>query len=139
MTPLPDSGIRASDAEREHHVELLREHAAQGRLTIDELSERLDRAYAALTREQLAVLVDDLPRRAAPPRTRTRPRVPPQWAAFLAVNLLLIAIWALTGAGYFWPAWPLLGWGFGLLKGQGSCRRLYRASGEGGIRTLGRG
>ncbi len=139
MTPLPDSGIRASDAEREHHVELLREHAAQGRLTIDELSERLDRAYAALTREQLAVLVDDLPRRAAPPRTRTRPRVPPQWAAFLAVNLLLIAIWALTGAGYFWPAWPLLGWGFGLLRGQGSCRRLYRASGEGGIRTLGRG
>ena len=141
MTPLPDSGIRASDAEREHHVELLREHAAQGRLTIDELSERLDRAYAAVTREQLAVLVADLPRRAAPPRTRTRsrPRVPPQWVPFLAVNLLLIAIWAVTGAGYFWPVWPLLGWGAGLLKGQGSCRRLHRASGEGGIRTLGRG
>ena len=81
MTPPPDSGIRASDAEREHHVELLREHAAQGRLTVEELSERLDRAYGAVTRDQLAVLVDDLPRRAAPPRTRTRtrPRVPQQW------------------------------------------------------------
>jgi hypothetical protein len=126
MTPLPDTPIRASDAEREHHVELLREHAAQGRLTIDELSDRLDRVYAARTRDELAVLVEDLParqRRAAPPRTRARSRVPAQWAAFLAVNLLLIAIWALTGAGYFWPVWPLLGWGFGLLKGPGSCRR----------------
>jgi hypothetical protein len=126
MTPLPDPAIRASDAEREHHLELLREHAAQGRLTIDELSERLDRAYAALTREELAALVEDLPpreRRAAPPRMRTRRRVPAQWAAIIAVNLLLITIWALTGAGYFWPAWPLLGWGFGLFKGQASCRR----------------
>jgi hypothetical protein len=120
----PRSG-RASDAEREHHVELLREHAAQGRLTIDELSGRLDRAYGAVTREELAVLVEDLPpceRLAALPRMRTRPRVPAHWAAFLAANVLLIAIWALTGAGYFWPAWPLLGWGFGLFKGQGSCR-----------------
>ena len=126
MTPLPDTPIRASDAEREHHVELLREHAAQGRLTIDELSERLDRAYAAGTRDELAVLIEDLPpreRRAAPPRPHTRSRVPERWAVFLAVNLLLIAIWALTGAGYFWPIWPLLGWGAGLLKGPRSCRR----------------
>jgi hypothetical protein len=131
MTPLPDTPILASDAEREHHVELLREHAAQGRLTIDELSERLDRAYAARTRGELAVLVEDLParpRRPAPARPHPRRRVPAQWAAFLAVNLLLIAIWALTGAGYFWPIWPLLGWGVGLLKAPGSChlRRLPR-------------
>jgi class 3 adenylate cyclase len=43
---------------------------------------------------------------------------------YVAVNLLLIAIWALTGQGYahhrhgaeadFWPIWPILGWGLGL-------------------------
>jgi hypothetical protein len=25
--------------------------------------------------------------------------------------LLLIAIWAITTLGYFWPIWPILGWG----------------------------
>ena len=30
------------------------------------------------------------------------------------VNLLLIGIWAASGAGYFWPIWPMLGWGMGL-------------------------
>jgi adenylate cyclase len=33
---------------------------------------------------------------------------------YVAVNLLLIAVWALTGRGNFWPIWPLLGWGVGL-------------------------
>jgi signal transduction histidine kinase len=32
-------------------------------------------------------------------------------AVFAVVNGLLVAIWAVTGAGYFWPIWPLLGWG----------------------------
>ncbi len=30
---------------------------------------------------------------------------------YLAVNLLLIVIWAVTGSRYFWPIWPILGWG----------------------------
>ena len=112
--------VRASDAEREHHVELLREHAAQGRLTVDELDERLGRVYAARTHGELAPIVGDLPARQTPraPRRRERPR--PELAAFVAVNLLLIAVWAATGAGYFWPIWPLLGWGVGLI---GPCGR----------------
>ena len=32
-------------------------------------------------------------------------------ALYGAVNLLLIAIWAITGAGYFWPIWPIIGLG----------------------------
>jgi len=35
-------------------------------------------------------------------------------ALYAGVNLLLIVIWALTGHGYFWPIWPILGWGVGL-------------------------
>jgi adenylate cyclase len=33
---------------------------------------------------------------------------------YIAVNLLLIAVWALTSRKYFWPIWPLLSWGLGL-------------------------
>ena len=36
-------------------------------------------------------------------------------AAYVVVNLFLIAIWAITSrGGYFWPIWPLLGWAVGL-------------------------
>jgi adenylate cyclase len=35
-------------------------------------------------------------------------------AVYLAINLLLVAVWALTSRGYFWPIWPILGWGVGL-------------------------
>jgi class 3 adenylate cyclase len=33
---------------------------------------------------------------------------------YVLVNVLLIAIWAASGAGYFWPIWPILGWGIGV-------------------------
>jgi 2TM domain len=35
--------------------------------------------------------------------------------AYLVVNAGLILIWAVTGAGYFWPAWVLGSWGIGLV------------------------
>lgn len=35
--------------------------------------------------------------------------------AYVVINLVLVGIWALTGAGYFWPAWVILGWGVGLV------------------------
>ncbi len=34
---------------------------------------------------------------------------------FVAVNALLVGIWAVTTAGYFWPIWPMLGWSIGLV------------------------
>ena len=36
-------------------------------------------------------------------------------ASYLVVNALLVVIWTLTGAGYFWPVWPMAGWGVGLI------------------------
>lgn len=33
---------------------------------------------------------------------------------YLAVNALLVIVWAITTAGYFWPVWPMLGWGIGV-------------------------
>jgi hypothetical protein len=34
---------------------------------------------------------------------------------YIVVNAMLVAMWAITGAGYFWPAWIMLGWGVGLV------------------------
>jgi 2TM domain len=34
--------------------------------------------------------------------------------AYVLVNAMLIGIWAVTGAGFFWPVFPLLGWGIGI-------------------------
>lgn len=33
---------------------------------------------------------------------------------YLAVNAFLILVWALSGVGYFWPIWVIIGWGIGL-------------------------
>ena len=34
---------------------------------------------------------------------------------FIIVNAALVFVWALTGSGYFWPAWVLGGWGIGVI------------------------
>lgn len=35
--------------------------------------------------------------------------------SYLAVNTMVVVIWALTGAGYFWPIWLIALWGIGLV------------------------
>ena len=35
-------------------------------------------------------------------------------ATYVIINLMLVGIWAMSGGGYFWPAWSILGWGVGL-------------------------
>ena len=55
------AGIRASDGDREAAAARLNEAVSDGRLTLGEFSERLDRAYAARTRGELAPLTADLP------------------------------------------------------------------------------
>jgi hypothetical protein len=52
---------RASDAEREAVVARLRDAAAEGRLTVEELAERIDAAYDAKTQAELEPLTADLP------------------------------------------------------------------------------
>jgi hypothetical protein len=55
--------MRVGDAEREATAAELREHYASGRLTLDELNERIDKAFAAKTRGDLNALMTDLPSR----------------------------------------------------------------------------
>jgi hypothetical protein len=60
--------LRASDAERDHVVMRLREASVEGRLTLEEFTERMATAYDAHTHAELDVLVHDLPAQAAPER-----------------------------------------------------------------------
>src|SRR5262249_20053952 len=53
--------MRVGDAEREATAAELREHYASGRLTLEDLNERLDAAFAAKTRGDLNAVMRDLP------------------------------------------------------------------------------
>jgi hypothetical protein len=92
------ASLRASDADREQFVEALRRHHAEGRLTVEELTERTERAYAARTLGDLDALA--LLRSAL-------------WYGLL--SLVLLVVWAMSGRDYFWPIWPILG--FAMLIG----------------------
>jgi hypothetical protein len=72
-TGLPEPGrLRASDADREAVAGVLHQAMAQGRITVDELTERLDTVYRAKTLGELEPVTRDLPEHL--------PLVPPQAA-----------------------------------------------------------
>jgi hypothetical protein len=125
--------LRASDADRERAVAALRDHAAAGRLEAAELENRVGAALRARTLSELEPLLADLPSD-PPASSRPRPRRerrPGAWAAFVRIGALLVAIWALTGAGYFWPLWPLIFLGiFALNGGCGRAGHTRRACWE---------
>jgi hypothetical protein len=116
----PNPSIRASDADRERVVEILRQHTAEGRITADEFEERMTAAYAARTMGALAELTTDLPvdlaehtrrqvelaRQAKPRKTLSR-QVRQEFSGLASLGVVLTTVWLISGAGYFWPAWPL--------------------------------
>jgi hypothetical protein len=62
-----------SDAERDRVVRELTRHCGDGRLTLDELEERISIAAAATTRAELDALFEDLPTGPPAPATPTAP------------------------------------------------------------------
>src|ERR1700760_1306504 len=59
--PGAEQPLLASDAERDHGVELLRSAVVDGRLTLEEFSARVEVAQTARTEQELAALLRDLP------------------------------------------------------------------------------
>ena len=107
--------LRASDAERAQIIELLRRHHQDGRLTAEELAERIERDASMAN---LPRLLPPL----APPTATVQERTPGAARqtfyrvlfAYVVINLFLIGIWAFSGRGAFWPIWVMLGWGLGM-------------------------
>jgi len=77
----PAGGIRASDAERDATLERLSAATGDGRLTLEEFSQRMDRATTAKTRAELDRLVADLPTDAGAAGSAVAERGPgrPSW------------------------------------------------------------
>lgn len=48
-------------------------------------------------------------------RLKERREFPTHLAAYVIVNAMFVVIWAMTGAGFFWPGFVLAGWGVGVL------------------------
>jgi hypothetical protein len=108
------SRLRVSDAEREQAAADLRDHYAAGRLSSDELSDRLDGVYAAQTAAELDGLRHDLPelhpvRRSDPRRVLARRRIYQDAGGVVIANVGCVGVWVAAGAhGMFWPAWVML-------------------------------
>ena len=65
--PADRSHLRVSDADREQAAEVLRQAAGDGRITFEELDQRLGTAYAARTYGDLSEVTADLPATGQPP------------------------------------------------------------------------
>ena len=92
-----DYDLRIGDAERDLVMTQLREHFVAGRLTFDELTERIDAALIAKTQRQIDRLTADLPRLPRPARhagdSGSEPAVPaPDAGRFLVFAMLLFAL-----------------------------------------------
>lgn len=119
-------GTRASDAERNAIVAQLSTHLADGRLDLNEYDLRVAKVYATTTRDELAVVLSDLPaltkqQQADAPVERKPGTRFPVWqrieaGSWLGVSVIVLVIWGLISltAGeltYFWPMWVIGPWG----------------------------
>jgi hypothetical protein len=109
------SQLRVADADREQLVEELRDHAVAGRLTSEELEERIGAAYEATTRGDLDALRADLPVSSKSValalrkrKGQLRRRLLQESGGSLGVSGLAVGVWVAVGAhGAFWPAWVI--------------------------------
>jgi hypothetical protein len=143
-------GVRASDSERERTVASLRRAYATGRLKLDELERRIERAYDSEWRHELRALTRDLPFELPVDRRRVAGKVDRMQRAFLcfhawcyvSFNTVLVSMWAWGGGHEFWPAFSLVPGGALLLwhnKGsKAASRRLARAAERPAVERRGR-
>jgi hypothetical protein len=101
MTSSGDLHFRATDADRDRVVQLLRAAAGEGALSVDELEERMSAAYAAVTRGDLAALVADLPPQSPEPRSLPA-EVHPLGVERGPVFVLVLSILTIGLYGIYW-------------------------------------
>lgn len=120
--------VRVGDDDRTRTANLLGLALTQGYLDLAAYEQRMESAYTAQTTAELHFLTADLPvaalRRNDPARQAQRRRAARrsvQWhlAGYLTMVVVVLTVWLAVGltAGswYFWPIWPILGAGLGLL------------------------
>jgi hypothetical protein len=117
MAEGPD--LRASDEQRDRAAQEIREHFAAGRLSDEELSDRVQAAYDARTQGELEALMADLPKlpvtraqqkaEIALRRRELQRRLLQEAGGGSGAFLICTAIWVASGAsGFFWPIFVAL-------------------------------
>ncbi len=109
------SQLRVADEDRELLVEELRDHALAGRLTGEELEDRIGAAYRATTRADVDALKDDLPVSSKSValalrkrKGQLRRRLLQETGGGLGVSALCVGLWLASGpSGSFWPVWVI--------------------------------
>lgn len=127
----------AGTRDREKTADLLGQALAQGYLQVDEYDQRLQTAFQTQTAEELRAVLAGLPldrirrhdpRRRAARIAAARRGVRAHLGAYLAMVVIVLTVWAAvamtTDATYFWPIWPILGAGIGLVSHAMSIPRL---------------
>ena len=120
--------VRAGDREREHTAALLGQAFTEGYLAMNEYEERLQSAFSAHATDELRALTADLPvaalrrndpRRRAARQAALRRSVQIHLGGYAAMVAIVLTVWLAVGvtAGewYFWPIWPILGAGIGVV------------------------
>ncbi len=126
VAPIPT--VRVGDRDREDTANILGQALAQGYLDMTEYERRLQATFATHTADELRRLAADLPvarlrrtdpRRVAARRNAARMSVRLHLAAYLTMVVIVLTVWLAVGltagAWYFWPIWPILGAGLGLV------------------------
>jgi hypothetical protein len=107
------ASMRASDADREIVRVVLADAFADGRLTREEYDDRLNTLYGPPMAPAPLLRADYRTRGAR----KWRKDVEESFAAFLVPSIICTVIWiAITGGGFFWPAFPMLFLGINLVK-----------------------
>jgi hypothetical protein len=93
------ASMRASSADRERAVDVLKAGFAEGRLTQDEYDERMGQAYSARTYGELTALTADLPAGALPVFPVAPYQAPPAGTNSLAVASMVLGVAEFFTAG----------------------------------------
>ena len=102
MSTQPSHRLRIGDRERTATAERLTAHAADGRLSVEELESRLERAHAAVFDDELRAVEADLPSAARPARRDPWP-APPFVALLVLGAIAAVALTAVVGHPFFPP------------------------------------
>jgi hypothetical protein len=104
--------IRAGDADRQWVVAELQRHYVEGRLSTEELSDRVDQALAARTLGELDSLLMDLPAaERTPAATRSswlQPFVTFPGVLLVGLAAILVITWLVWLPSGGTPVWPVL-------------------------------
>jgi hypothetical protein len=134
---LETTSTLAGTRDREKTADILGQALAQGYLQLDEYEQRLEAVFQTHTAQELHELLAGLPldrirrhdprRRAARIAAARRGLRAHLWA-YLAMATIVLTVWAAvaatTDATYFWPIWPILGAGIGLVSHAVSIPRI---------------